>query len=304
LSLGNGLDYPLKPPELLDLTLLEERLVSPRLPFMQLRPCGWDRQLGLKGNVVNVPINVDSIATILPRKFNESSVVHLALMRRIEYKRPYMFETIRPVKVYDACQYLVTTPLYVEENIQLCHDWMDRQDPLEFNEDASTENNGQTANDDRESILENAENKQSQTKSAELTNEETLLFDESELLSTALKYAPGQNNRPSSILMDLNAEVLSFPTIYCGQKREVPPFLTYTDVAKSEARRYDRRACRPDKLLYSFKKSQVQQVVDSITVSIRKKSGNRSNITAGNLLNNEFVEGLVQRNDGIRVSYA
>lgn len=133
-----------------------------------------------------------------------------------------------------------------------------------------------------------------------VTSEETMLIDENELLTTAIKYAPGQNNRPSYLLMDLNAEVLSFPTIYCGQKRDVPNFLTYSDIAKSEARRYDRRACRPDKVLYSFKKSQIQQVVDSISVSLRKKSGCR-NVTAGNLLNNEFVDGLVQRNDGIKV---
>ena len=38
-------------------------------------------------------------------------------------------------------------------------------------------------------------------------------------------------------------EVLSFPTVYCGQIRAVNCKLTYTDIAKSEARNADRRAC-------------------------------------------------------------
>jgi hypothetical protein len=295
-----------KPNELKDLTTLEERLSSPRLPFMQLRPLGWDRQLGLRGNIVNVPINVDSVSCILPRRFSESSVVHLALMRRMEYKRPYMFESIRPAKVYDACRYLVTTPLYMDESIQLSDDWKNISELMEFDDNLDGLDQDLTMQTGKGSSGDTSSDEDNRATQLDVllkkTNEETVILDENELLTTALKYASGQNNRPSSILIDLNAEVLSFPTIYCGQRRQVSPALTYTDIAKSEARRYDRRACRPDKLLYSFKKSQVQQVVDSIAVSIRKKSGCRNNITAGNLLNNDFVDGLVQRNDGIRVS--
>jgi len=94
--------------------------------------------------------------------------------------------------------------------------------------------------------------------------------------------------------------VLTFPTIYCGQKRNVNPKLTYTDIAKSEALNADRRACVPHKLLYSFKKSQQQQVVDSITISLRKRA-NIQNVTAGNLLDPEYVTGLEHRNEGYKI---
>jgi len=133
-----------------------------------------------------------------------------------------------------------------------------------------------------------------------LISEESMLLDEGDLVTQALKFSPGQGKRPISLLWDLNAEVLSFPTIYCGQVRDVNSKLTYTDIAKSEARNVDRRACLPHKLLYSFKKSQIQQIVDSISISLRKKS-NVQGVNAGNLLNPEYVQGIQQRNEGYMI---
>lgn len=58
-SSENILKFPEKPPEL-KLTSLEERLVAPRIPFMQLREKPRGGQLSLNGNVVNVPADVTS----------------------------------------------------------------------------------------------------------------------------------------------------------------------------------------------------------------------------------------------------
>jgi hypothetical protein len=116
------------------LTQLEERLTAPRLPFMKLRPLGWDHQLGLQGNIVNVPIDVSDTVKVLPREITNSSVIHLALMRRMDFKTPYMFETVRPAKIYNACKYLVTTPVYIKEGVTLSDSWKDLHVPVPFNE--------------------------------------------------------------------------------------------------------------------------------------------------------------------------
>ena len=84
LCLSNGLAFPEIPEELQGLTQLEERLTAPRLPFMKLRPLGWDQQVGLQGNIVNVPIDVSDTVKVLPREITNSSVIHLALMRRMD----------------------------------------------------------------------------------------------------------------------------------------------------------------------------------------------------------------------------
>ena len=57
-SKANGMHFP-KKPAVLDLTPLEERLVSPHIPFMQIRELPRGGQLLIHGNVVNVPSDVN-----------------------------------------------------------------------------------------------------------------------------------------------------------------------------------------------------------------------------------------------------
>ena len=58
-SIGNKLKFPDIPIELQELTQLEQLLISPRIPFMQIRELPRGGQMGLKGNVVNVPADVN-----------------------------------------------------------------------------------------------------------------------------------------------------------------------------------------------------------------------------------------------------
>ena len=74
---------------------------------MQIRLLGFERQSALRGNVVNIENDLDICAKVLPRKFDETSTVQVQLMRRMTYKSPYMYETIRPKKVYDAAIFLL-----------------------------------------------------------------------------------------------------------------------------------------------------------------------------------------------------
>ena len=57
--------------EILNLTSLEERLVSPRIPFMQIHELPRGGQFKIHGNVVNVPADVNSTVNVLPRSLNE-----------------------------------------------------------------------------------------------------------------------------------------------------------------------------------------------------------------------------------------
>ena len=51
--------FPVKP-QGLNLTPLEERSISPRIPFMQIHELPRGGQLSVHGNVVNVPADVNS----------------------------------------------------------------------------------------------------------------------------------------------------------------------------------------------------------------------------------------------------
>lgn len=63
--------FPEKPPDL-NITAFEERLISPRILFMQLVEKPRERQKSLRGNVVNVPSYVNSTVTGLPRTLADS----------------------------------------------------------------------------------------------------------------------------------------------------------------------------------------------------------------------------------------
>ena len=65
-SKANKMHFP-KKPDCLNLTPLEERLISPRIPFMQIRELPRGGQLSIHGNVVNVPADVSSTVSTLPR---------------------------------------------------------------------------------------------------------------------------------------------------------------------------------------------------------------------------------------------
>ena len=54
-SIGNDFRFPAIPNELHGLTKLEERLISPRIPFMQIKELPRGGQLAVHGNIVNVP---------------------------------------------------------------------------------------------------------------------------------------------------------------------------------------------------------------------------------------------------------
>ena len=71
------MNFPVKP-ECLNFTpLLEERLKSLCIPFMQiiLRELRRGGQLSIQGNVVNIRADVNSVVNTLPKPINESQTI-------------------------------------------------------------------------------------------------------------------------------------------------------------------------------------------------------------------------------------
>jgi len=90
---------------------------------MQVKVLGSERQMGLKENVVNIENDLDICAQVLLRRFDETSTVQVKLMRRMNDKTPYMYEVVRPSKVYKAAKFLVQQPAYINQSVQLSNDW-------------------------------------------------------------------------------------------------------------------------------------------------------------------------------------
>ena len=84
---------------------------------MQIRELRPTTQLGIRGNIFNVPIDIEESVNILPREFDRTSTIQLAYKRRLQYKSSVMEEWVRPHAVYQAAEYLIKQPLYQEEGI-------------------------------------------------------------------------------------------------------------------------------------------------------------------------------------------
>ena len=107
-SKANGMNFPDKP-SVLDLTSLEERLISPRIPFMQIHELPRGGQLSIHGNVLNVPSDANLTVHTLPRLISESQTIPIKFKRRLSYKHHYQFQNVRPRKIFEAAKYLVNT---------------------------------------------------------------------------------------------------------------------------------------------------------------------------------------------------
>jgi hypothetical protein len=89
-------DFPILPEPLRDLTDLENHLLAPRIPFMQVRMLPRGKQFQLSGAVVNVPTDLSRVQTLLPRRFGTEETVALKLKRRLRYTCAYKFQNVRP----------------------------------------------------------------------------------------------------------------------------------------------------------------------------------------------------------------
>ena len=95
-------------------------MISPRIPFMQLRELPRGGQLSIHGNVVNVPADVNSTINSLPRPLNELQTIPIKLKRRLSYNHHYLLENVSSIKVLKAAQYLVeTSQLFTDEGIEI-----------------------------------------------------------------------------------------------------------------------------------------------------------------------------------------
>ena len=259
---------------------------------MQLRELRPTTQLGIKGNIVNVPIDIEESVNILPREFDRTSTIQLAFKLRLQYKGSFIREWVRPHAVYRAAEYLVKQPLYQEEGIGVSLDFLARHQ-LD-NEEFVIEGKDVEAEERKE--LEDAEDEWDETNGEQdVLNPE----DEQTLLKEAIPFAPGEGHTPKSLLADDNVEELSFPAIHCGQKRQFKIKLSYNDIVKSEIRRYDRRCCDPVKLFFMFRKKEMLALHSAIQIYL--KMAQNQTFTVDQAMDHNFIEQLIRNDDAYRV---
>ena len=109
--------WPDKPPEL-NLHQLEKRLISLRIPFMQIRELPRGGQYCLKGNVINVPVDIQPTVNCLPKTMDDNFVVAIQLKKKLSYLKVDFKENVRSLRVLTALHWLVNnSELYKKSGI-------------------------------------------------------------------------------------------------------------------------------------------------------------------------------------------
>ncbi|KAK3908586.1 ATP-dependent DNA helicase RRM3 [Frankliniella fusca] len=276
LALINGLRFPDVPPALQGLRPLEERLVSPRIPFMQIRELGVCRQYGIRGSCVNVPVDINRAVSALPRHLGNVQTVFVKLVRRMRDTHAYASDHVRLPIVFEAARYLINTPLFIQYGVTLDENWLEQvQIELDqLQQDLDREDDGENPDDPGEH--EDDAGWEDVNEEDEMLADQETLLDDVDIISpdTGISIAPGENRMPTSLLFDKHVEELSFPTIYCGLARNVASSVSITQIAKAEARMFDRRcAANIPKLFLSFCRLRRHKIAAQVTLALRKKRG-------------------------------
>ncbi|CAH0387819.1 unnamed protein product [Bemisia tabaci] len=350
-ALCNGLDYPSIPDSVKQLSVLEERMVSPFIPFMQIRellPHTIHSQFGMKGAVIHIPLNLNQVfQQILPRSFDSLFVILLKFKRCMKHSTNYMFESIRPYNILQALEDLIKTPLYIEHNISISNEFFNRYsknpkvrvnlaqdeevfdylgecfdnmklskknkvqnletsvnnlesskdydlhhlpDDLEIISDDETSDHGDNNGPDDLEIISDDETSDHGDNNGD---DEILIQDNDDIITerAQITIAPGENKKPVPSNIE-NLEILCHPKIYCGHKYDLKSKIFYHDIAKSEAMRYDRRACVPRKLLYSAYKILENQMRSKVSTAVRR--GKTQDLTAEEILDSNFLQTLFE----------
>ena len=119
-------------------------------------------------------------------------------------------------------------------------------------------------------------------------------------------FAPGDGQIPVSFYNDPCAEELSFPAIYCGQKRpdnsEREVKVHYSHLAKAELRNKDRRAAQSiPNIFFKMKKIQTKQISDKVSLALRRCKKVDRKVTAAEALNPSHVDKLVNLDEGFYI---
>lgn len=102
LSVYNEFEYPPFPENLksFPLDLVTERLISPRILFMQIRRLRHVHgQYGIYGQVINVPIEVNTMVHTLPRNVDDDHSITVHIKRRKIHKSSYVYGIVNKIKI-------------------------------------------------------------------------------------------------------------------------------------------------------------------------------------------------------------
>ena len=283
----SGLRFPVVDQRILNLNELEIRLVSPRLAFQQIRSLGWDNQKGIRGNIVNVPIDIPKTITSLPRSFDEAETIQLNFKRRQTYNQNLIKEnSISRTQIMKALEFLITTPLFnnIKPAIKVRSNWLNNFGPLDrcdfIVDDQDKSDEEEIEDDDYLNAQELIDEIDDDDRYVQMGN--TMMNDRNHFPTIA----PGENQAPIPICYDEMAEAATFLKIFGGELIKESKHVSLLNRCKSFFRNSDRRCAENiEYIFWMYKKLMAKKLLDSINTNLRRFKINER-LTAQDILHN------------------
>lgn len=251
----------------------------------QLTSYTTSSNIGIRGTIVNVPANVATIQTHLPRRWNDAETMTVVLKRKLEFKHDVMSAPVRPMRIMAAIRYLAEKPLFKEKGITIVEDWLQQIDegPSTSMLAAGAANEPPT-NVDLDA-MNNAGDDADEAHPVDdgpfLDTMVTNVATAEDLLSYKVEVAPGQGQRPLALFIDHYAEELAFPRIFGGlTRRKTTRRVSMLERFKWEMTASDPRArTNSANLFFKARKQQINVIRNAAEIRVRKSklgAGQRS----------------------------
>lgn len=207
------LDTGSMPLEFQNINSTETRLISQRIQFMKIRSLPAGGQRGLKGAVVNVPIDAQESCLKLPRDIYNLGIVDVKIKRNIKHKTVILADTVNPDKIISFLKWLQkNNPIYKDSVLQ--DDWITEN--YHENQNFFNTHLSDNAMVVAMSVLNDLINN--------LCNDGPLPYEQCiqpkdpvqnfPKQVPTMEFAPGQHNTPIPLFSDPMAEPLSFPNLF------------------------------------------------------------------------------------------
>lgn len=293
LATVHGFFYPPRPENLPKLDPISARLISPRLLLMQIRRLRYlNGSKSVIGQVINIPVDVNSMVTSLPRCLDDDHAFNIHIKRHMIHKTSILSGYIKKSIVKAWLTYLITTPLYRMYNIRIDKEFLEKVD-VPFTNISSPDNRDfQMGDTSEEPLIEEMSENVNEDVDLRIAKQQTLMWSEEHYLDIA----PGMNKTPLSLVYDKHAEELGHPDIYYGHPRvytidRVTPYMKST----SEIRRSDRRGAGQEHILFMTMNVMRLRLTDGMYCTF-KDSANLRTLTREDLENKDLIESMIEKN--------
>ena len=241
-------------------------------------PCSG--QKSVRGNSVNLPIDIAPTVEMLPHTLDNTETIAINYKCCLCYKGcAFKQKNIQPATVCKAVNYLmIHSQMYKHLDIQLDTSWITNMETCHNGTcECLQQNNENTSGpaDVENNEEQNDENIDQIEEDEDLNNiNGDIMFSAPETVLRELTFAPGEGQHPISVLHDPDAESLSFPTVFCGQRcasdKKHNTSVHYTEICRYELKSIDRCvATNVPNMFFKLKKVQMKHVLDRVSLAMR-----------------------------------